>query len=65
MPKTVGALKLYDVGELSDLLKISKETVRLYCRTGRLPARKLGLNWHVSESGLTAYFDVPGKSRKR
>ena len=36
--------KLLGLGEVADLLRLSKQTVRRWIRTGKLPAVKLGYN---------------------
>ncbi len=57
MPKQVGELKLYDLNELSEMLVIPKDTLRLYLKTGRLAGQKLGVKWYVSEDGLRDFFN--------
>jgi excisionase family DNA binding protein len=38
----------------------SRETLRRYVAAGRIPARKLGRTWWISESQLRAYFESVG-----
>ena len=56
MPIQVGDLKLYDVEELSEMLRIQERTVRKLLREGTLKARKLARKWYVTEDTLTDYF---------
>ena len=59
MPKKIGNLTLYSVDDLHDILGISKLTLRTYLREGKIRARKLGLNWYVTEDAIKEYFDAP------
>lgn len=61
MPITLGNLKLYSVDELAERLRVTKLTIRTYCRQGRLRARKVGNRWYVSEESLSDYFNRPVK----
>ncbi len=56
MPKNIGALKLYSVEELSEMLDIQETTIRKYLREGKLKGKKLARRWYVSEESLTEYF---------
>jgi len=56
MPITVGNMKLYDVEDLSEMLKLQDRTVRKLLRDGKLPGRKLARKWYVSEDALKEYF---------
>ena len=56
MPITLGDLKRYDVGELSEMLKIQDRTIRKLLREGTLPGRKLARKWYISEDSLKEYF---------
>ena len=42
--KDISDNKLLGLGEVADLLRLSKQTVRRWIRTGKLPAVKLGYN---------------------
>ena len=57
MVRQIGALKLYDVEELSELLGIHERTIRKLLSTGVLKGRKLAKRWYVSEENLIAYFE--------
>jgi excisionase family DNA binding protein len=56
MAITVGNMKLYDVEDLSDMLKLQDRTVRKLLREGTLPGKKLARKWYVSEDALKEYF---------
>ena len=49
-------MKLYDVEDLSEMLKLQDRTVRKLLRDGKLPGRKLARKWYVSEDALKEYF---------
>ncbi|MFH5832117.1 helix-turn-helix domain-containing protein [Halalkalibaculum sp. DA384] len=71
MPKEIGSLTLYSVDDLHEKLGLSKMTIRAYLREGKIRARKLGVQWYVTEEALREYFDEPRvdppaqKSRKK
>lgn len=59
MPKKIGNLTLYSVNDLHEQLGLSKMTIRAYLRKGKIRARKLGVQWYVTEEALREYFDEP------
>jgi excisionase family DNA binding protein len=59
MPKQVGKLTLYSVDDLHKQLGLSKMTIRAYLREGKIRARKLGVQWYVTEEALREYFNEP------
>lgn len=59
MPKKVGSLTLYSVDDLHEQLGLSKMTIRAYLREGKIRARKLGVQWYVTEEALREYFNEP------
>lgn len=62
MPKEIGSLTLYSVDDLHEKLGLSKMTIRAYLREGKIKARKLGVQWYVTEDALREYFDAPAES---
>ncbi len=63
MPKEIGSLTLYSVDDLHEKLGLSKMTIRAYLREGKIRARKLGVQWYVTEEALREYFDEPAQQR--
>lgn len=61
MPKQLGNLTLYSVDDLHEQLGLSKMTIRAYLREGKIRARKLGVQWYVTEEALREYFNEPSK----
>jgi len=59
MPKQLGNLTLFSVDDLHEQLGLSKMTIRAYLREGKIRARKLGVQWYVTEEALREYFDEP------
>ncbi len=47
------------VQEAGKLLGVDPETIRIYCRDGRLRARKAGRKWVIAESDLAEWLDSP------
>lgn len=62
MPKQLGDLVLYSVDDLHEQLGLSKMTIRAYLREGKIRARKLGVQWYVTEEALREYFGESGQS---
>jgi len=52
----IGDLVLYDVEELSSILKIQEKTIRAILREGKLKGRKMARKWYVTEDNLREYF---------
>jgi excisionase family DNA binding protein len=53
-----GAMKLYDVEELADVLRVTPKTVRAWIRSGELRASDLGhrMGFRVAEEDLQAFL---------
>jgi excisionase family DNA binding protein len=62
MPKKIGSLTLYSVDDLHEELGLSKMTIRAYLREGKIRARKLGVQWYVTEEALREYFNEPNRN---
>lgn len=65
MPKQLGNLTLFSVDDLHEQLGLSKMTIRAYLREGKIRARKLGVQWYVTEEALREYFDEPVKNNSK
>lgn len=48
--------KLYTVEEIAENLRVSKDTVRLWIRIKKLPAKKIGKNWRISEKEVKEFL---------
>lgn len=65
--KTIDTLKIYEVPDIAEALGIHPVTARRYLAEGRIPARKLGKAWLVTEGDFLAMFQpapAPARSRK-
>jgi excisionase family DNA binding protein len=49
-------MEIYDVPQLSEMLKVSKKAVRSYLITGRLKGRKVGKRWLVHEDAVREFL---------
>jgi excisionase family DNA binding protein len=49
-------MQIYDVPELSEMLKVSEKAVRSYLITGRLEGRKVGKRWLVHEDAVREFL---------
>lgn len=50
-------IRVYTVQELANLLRLTPQTVRRFLKEGRIPARKVGGKWLVTEEALRAYLE--------
>lgn len=48
--------KFYLVEDLVDILPLSKHTIQLYIRTGKLPGRRIGKFYYVSQASLKNFL---------
>lgn len=48
MAKKIGSIKMYDSKEVSELIGLTEQSVRMYFRTGKLKGKKIGKNWYIS-----------------
>ncbi|MBW2489730.1 MAG: helix-turn-helix domain-containing protein [Deltaproteobacteria bacterium] len=48
---------VYDLKDLSKILKISIRTLRVYIKSGNLKAKKIGKAYYVTEPNLMAFLE--------
>lgn len=53
--------ELLTTAEVAAYLKLSQRTAWRWCKSGRLPAFKVGHQWRVSRSDLEAFVRQQGK----
>ena len=56
---------LYTTEELSKILNISKNTLRIHLREGNIKGRKIAKNWYVSEKDLKKFLKIDEGSNKK
>jgi excisionase family DNA binding protein len=49
-------MQIYDVPQLSEMLKVSEKAVRSYLISGRLKGRKVGKRWLVHEDAVREFL---------
>ena len=57
MPINIRGEKYYLVEDLAKILPLTKNTVRMYIRKGRLRGQKLGKLFYVSNTDLRKFLD--------
>ena len=57
MPINIRGEKYYLVEDLAKILPLTKNTVRMYIRKGRLRGKKLGKLFYVSNTDLRNFLD--------
>jgi excisionase family DNA binding protein len=57
--------RLYQPVEIAHILNLKTDTVREYCRDGRIEAKKIGKTWNVTRSEMKRYLkEGPRKPRE-
>lgn len=46
---------LYKSKEVAEILKVKPATIRKWCKSGMLKARKIGKNWYIPEEELILF----------
>lgn len=51
-------MKVYDLNEVCELLKMNKQTIRKYIREGKLKASKVGTHYMVTEESIKVFLEA-------
>lgn len=51
-------MKVYDLDELCEVLKLNKQTLRIYIREGKLKASKVGRKYIITEENLKEFLEA-------
>lgn len=51
----MGEIRLYDIKEVAEYLKLSTRTVQQYIKDGKLKAKKIGKKWIITEDTLREF----------
>lgn len=51
------SIKVYTVGEIAELMKVTKTTVYSYIKRGELKAKKIGKYYRVTEANLKEFLE--------
>ena len=62
MPVRMLTEKFYLVEDLVDILPLSKQSIQVYIRTGKLPGMRIGKFYYVSQASLKEF--LKGRDRK-
>ena len=62
MPVRMLGEKFYLVEDLVDILPLGKKSIQVYIRTGKLPGRRVGKFYYVSQASLKEF--LKGRDRK-
>jgi len=54
--------KFYMVEDLIDILPLSKQSIQVYIRSGKLPGRRIGKFYYVSQASLKNFLKGRDKS---
>lgn len=54
----VEGIKLYNIGEISELLQTTRRTIYRYIKDGKLQAIKIGGQWKVTEQALKDFLNL-------
>lgn len=56
MTKEILGIKYYDANELVKIIGLSKNTILLYLKKGKIKGRKFGTKWFVTEEHLEEFL---------
>jgi excisionase family DNA binding protein len=59
--QTVQADEYLTIAEVADRLKLSRRTIWRWCKSGRLPAVKVGHQWRITQHNLEEFIRRNGK----
>jgi len=62
--RKIGNIKYYDVGSVSNILKVDPITVRSYIKRDYIRGIKIGASWYISGENLE-FFIINGKLKAR
>lgn len=52
------AIKVYNLEEVMEILKVSRRTIYNYIKADQLKAIKVGREWRVTEKALAAFLET-------
>ena len=58
-------MKVYDLDDLVQLLKMNKQTLRIYIKEGKLKASKVGRKYIITEEHLKEFLEATQIDPKR
>ena len=50
-------MKIYDLNEVCDILKMNIQTIRIYIKEGKLKASKIGRKYIITEEDFKAFLE--------
>ena len=50
-------MKIYDLQEVCEILKMNIQTIRIYIKEGKLKASKVGRKYVITEEDFKAYLE--------
>lgn len=56
MPTKIGTLVFFTVEELAKTFRVSPHTVYEYIRSGRLPAKRFGRQYQISQQAIERFL---------
>lgn len=56
MKKLINGTTYYDIDEMHEQSSISRASLTLWCRTGKIEARKVGQKWWATEAAFENIF---------
>ncbi len=52
----------YKVGEVSKIFRVNQVTVRRWCKSGKIKAKKVGKSWYIHRDEVILFEDVRKKT---
>lgn len=50
-------MKVYTLGEITEILQVTRRTIYNYIKAGQLKAVKIGREWRVTQKALDAFLE--------
>lgn len=57
--------RMLTIDDVAALMRVHRNTVYRWCRSGRLPATKIGKDWRISRDAVEALIASPGDQTRR
>lgn len=60
----IEGVKAYSTKEAAEALNVSEKTIREYCKSGQLKARRIGRPWYIPVEELQAFIRGQGSKEE-
>ncbi len=61
MVVVISGIKFHNVKEVADRFPVTEQTIKNWCRSGRLKSRKIGREIYITEDDINEFLELRGK----